>query len=222
MKVILLFVAMGFGILNAQSEYSQASDSDSKAIEILKAVEKDFRETKSHLIDFEFLIETPGNPNDTYNGTLLQSGDSFELDMGIRKIISDNKTVWLYVKEDNEAQINDADFGGDGEYMSPSTIFSLYKSNEFIFAISNYGKEDGKSIIQIEGKPVDTESEYSKVRLTVEEKNKAVKRFKIFSKDGSRMTTQILTHQRNVPITNSNFKFLEKDYPGVLVEDLRF
>ena len=222
MKFLVLLFIMTSSALNAQNNYNQASDSDAKAIEILKAIEKDFTDTKSHLIGFDFVIESPGNPNDTYRGTLLQAGDNFELDMGIRKIITNNETVWMYLKDDNEVQINDADFGGEGEYMSPSTIFSLYKSNEFIFAISNYGKEDGKSIVQIEGKPIDEESEYSKLRLTVEENGQVVKRLKIFLKNGGRMTTQILSHKKNVKLSKSNFKFSPSDYPGVMVEDLRF
>lgn len=222
MKIILLLLTMSSGVLISQNNYESSSDSDAKAIEILKSIENDFTDAQSHLIDFDFVIESPGNPNDTYKGTLLQSGDNFELDMGNRKIITDNETVWLYLKDDNEIQINDADFGDDGEYMSPSTIFNLYKSNDFIFAISNYAKEEGKSVVQIEGKPIDAESEYSKIRLTVEDKSLDVKRLKIFLKDGGRMTTQILSHQKNVALSDSNFKFSVSDYPGVMVEDLRF
>jgi len=218
----MLLLVFSCSLLHSQNSYEKASDSDSKAIEILKSIEKDFTQTKSHLIGFDFMVESPANAKDTYKGTLLQSGDSFELDLGDKKIITDNETVWLYLKDDNEIQINDADFGDDGEYMSPSKIFNLYKSDEFVFAISNYGKEEGKSIVQIEGKPVDPESEYSKVRLTIEDQTLNVKRLKIFLKDGGRMTTQILSHDKNVALTKSNFKFIAADYPGVMVEDLRF
>lgn len=204
------------------ASYDGGERSDPKALEILETIESEFTNTPSHLISFTFVIESPGNPNDTYKGTLLQAGEKFELDLGNRVIISNNESVWLYTKDDNEVQINDADFGDGGEYMSPSTIFSLYRSKDFIFAISNQAIENGTAITQIEGKPTSVDSEYSKVRLTLEDKGNKVKRLKIFSKDGSRMTMEILNHKTNVPFQDSDFIFNESTYDGVIIEDLRF
>lgn len=222
MRYLLSFLFFAQISLAQNAAFDTMEDSDPKALEILEKIEAEFTSTPSHLINFTFVIESPGNPNDTYKGTLLQAGEKFELDLGSRVMLSDNESVWLYTKEDNEVQISDADFGDGGEYMSPSTIFSLYRSKEFIFAISNHATENGKAITQIEGKPASNDSEYSKVRLTLEDKDLKVKRLKIFAKDGSRMTMEIQSHKTNVPFQESDFIFNEATYEGVIIEDLRF
>lgn len=222
MRYILALLFFAQISLAQNAAYDSTNDSDPQAMEILESIESEFTSTPSHLITFSFVVESPGNPNDTYNGQLLQAGEKFELDLGNRILISNNESVWMFTKDDNEVQINDADFGEGGEYMSPSSIFSLYKSEEFIFAISNRSNENGKAITQIEGKPTSIDSEYSKVRLTLEDKGNKVKRLKIFVKDGSRMTMNILNHKTNVPFQDSDFIFDASQYDDVIIEDLRF
>lgn len=221
MKLITVLMLLPW-FLSGQNGVAAGESSDPAAMEILASIKEDFDKYNSHLIQFEFTIEFPGEPSQVEEGILLQSNEKFKLDIGNRQIISDNETVWLYLKEDNEVQINDADFGDDGEYMSPDKIFKLYKSDEFIFAIFQNGYEDGMAVTQIECKPVDPDSEYAKMRLTVQDKNNKVKRFKIFSKDGSRFTMVLKEHKKNVQLDDREFSFNPVDYPGVIVEDLRF
>ncbi|MBT8233957.1 MAG: outer membrane lipoprotein carrier protein LolA [Saprospiraceae bacterium] len=222
MKVLLLFFFSIPSLMFAQSSVDDVEMSDPEALSILEAIESDFVNNGAHLIDFEYIVESPGYPKETQKGKLLQSGNSFELGIGSREIISNDETVWVVLKDDNEVQINDADFGDDGEYLSPSTVFSLYKSKDYVFAVSSNFNEAGQAVTQIECKPIDDDSDYSKMRLTVGDKNKDVKRLKIFVKDGSRMTMKINDHKRNVQTTASNFNFDASQYPNILIEDLRF
>ena len=219
MRLTLWLLMIGTMAIGQQSEMEK---SDADALDILEKIKSDFESQNNHLIDFELLIEYPAEPAQKQVGQLLQKGDMFELTLDNRKVISDNKTVWLYLIEDNELQINDADFGDDGEYMSPNTIFRLYQSDDFIFAINNRSIEEGQAITQIECKPTDPDSEYSKMRLTVADAGHEVKRFKIFAKDGSRFTMTLLSHKKNIALKAGAFTFNTADYPGIIVEDLRF
>ncbi len=210
-----------------QSQYASASDSDPAALELMKQISESYRSTESHSIKFTLDIELPGSGLEKQEGQLIQQGDKFVLDLGAQKIISDNETVWIYLKELNEVQINDADFEEAdemlaGDFDSPSDIFDLYKSKDFVFAVSNYGNEEGAAITQIEGKPLDENSEYSKMRLTVINKGNKVKRLKIFSKNGSRFTLNILEYNPDYKVAEGTFAFDPSKYEGVHVEDLRF
>lgn len=218
---LFLIILLSFAA-KAQAPTSAGDVSDPEAIRLLEQIKSNYDSHKSHLIEFDFIIELPGEAVQTQKGTLLQSGEKFELDIDSRKIISDNKTVWLYLKEDNEVQINDADFGDDGEYMSPNSIFKLYQSDAFVFAVFQHLYEEGKAVTQIECKPKDADSEYAKMRLTVVDKGPEVKRFKIFAKDGSRYTMVLKTHQTDVPLKPGAFSFNPAQYIGIIVEDLRF
>ncbi len=210
-----------------QSQYASSSDSDPAALQLMEQISETYRSAESHSIEFTLDMELPGSGMETQNGQLIQKGDKFVLDLGPQKIISDNETVWVYLKELNEVQINDADFEEAeemfaGDFNSPSDIFNLYKSKDFVFAVSNYGNEEGAAITQIEGKPLDENSEYSKMRLTVINDGNKVKRLKIFSKNGSRFTLNILAHDTNYKVEESTFAFDPAKYEGVHVEDLRF
>lgn len=219
----LFFLSFGITECWAQSQYATAEDSDPKAIEMLKEIGNQYDNAKVHLIDFALDIELPGQATETQKGELIQDGEKFILDMGERKIISDSETVWMYLKELNEVQINDADFDEvGGEFNSPSDIFNLYDSKEFVFAISSRFQEEGKDITQIEAKPLDTESDYSKMRLTLRDKGLEVQRLKIFYKDGSRFTMHIKEHNENYKLGADGFSFDASKYPDVHVEDLRF
>lgn len=222
MKHILILVLFGMQFCAAQNSNPAIESSDPDALSLLEKIKFDYDAFESHLMEFKLTVEFPGEAIQVYNGILLQSGEKFELDLGDKLIISDDTTVWLYLKDRNELQINDADFGDDGEYMSPNRIFNLYKSKEFIFAISNSFYENSKSITQIECKPVDSDSEYSKMRLSVEDKSKKVHSFKIYSKDGSRYTMDFLSHKKNVDLNGDNFSFDISKFENIIVEDLRF
>ncbi len=208
----------------AISSMAQSLDegSDAKALELLQSLQQDYESYEAHLFDFTIKMELPEQSDEIINGTLLQKGEMFNLDVSDRLIINDTETVWVYLKDRNELQINDADFEDEENVMSPSYLFDLYQSDDYLFAISAHTYEEGQAVTQIECKPLDPESEYSKLRLTIEDKTKRVKRVKLFNKDGSRMTMTVDKHDKGVKIDGGTFGFDQADYEGLTVEDLRF
>lgn len=205
-----------------QSQYTSAADSDPIAMELLEHISSHYQSKQAHKIKFSLDIELPAQGMETQNGTLIQKDDQFVLEMQGRTIISNGETVWMYLEDMNEVQVNDADFEEASEFTSPSDIFNLHTSGEYVFAIANSSKEDGQAVTQIEGKPLSEESDYSKMRLTVIDQGKQVKRLKIFSKDGSRFTMHINEHDADYVPGAGTFTFDASKYEGVHVEDLRF
>jgi outer membrane lipoprotein carrier protein len=76
-------------------------------------------------------------------------------------------------------------------------------------------------LTQIEFKPKDKKSEYSKLRISIDEKAGAIEHIKAFAKDGSRYTFSVTKLTPNKAFDADYFKFDAKKYPGVKVEDLR-
>lgn len=208
----LTFLLLLFGF----SAFSQQEVSDPAAIKLLDQLKADFDSYQTHKIDFSIDIELPGQSKEEQSGSLIQSGDKFVLDMAEQKIISDNNTVWVILKELNEIQINDADFEEE-EFMSPSSVFQMYKSDKYVFAVS----EKSQSNTQIEIKPLDSSSEYSKIRLSIGS-NISFKSMIIFSKDGSRYTLKVDNHEKGYDTDKDTFTFNPEDYKGAYIEDLRF
>lgn len=221
-RYTLIFLGLMLAISPSYSQYTSQEESDPKAITLLEKIKNDYIKASGHKITFTLDMAFPGRGLESQSGDLIQSGEKFVLDMADRKIISDNETAWMYIKEMNEVQISDVDFEATTDFMSPSDIFNLYQSKDYVFAITEYGKEEGQAVTKIECKPLSDDSEYSKLRLTVVDNGHRVKRLKIFSKDGSRFTMHIKEHDSKYKTDADTFKFIESDYEGVMIEDLRF
>ncbi len=215
---ILLFALAPF-LMEAQPGGSE--ESDAEALRVIGAITEKYKAYDNIRVEFEMDIEMPGRGSEKQRGIFLQKGDQFKIDLDNQQITSDNTTIWVYLKDLNEVQINDADFEEDSDFLSPSAILERINSREFISFYTGEIRENNTTFRQLEFKPVDRTSEYAKMRLTVGLKND-IKRLKVFSKDGSRVTMHILDLQPNVTLGADAFKFDPSLYEGILVEDLRF
>ena len=219
--LIFLFTFSSFS-LSAQIAKADIEKSDAQALSILEKMKTDYDSYLSHRFNFDVEIEYAEHEGENFSGSLIQAGDKFSLDLKDRNIISDTEIVWVYLKDRNELQINDAEFDEDSDLMTPSDIFNLYNSDKFVFAISHNGQENGKAITQIECKSLDKDSEYSKIRLTISDSDFKPLRAKLFYKDGTRLTMKVVDHEKGFTTTASTFTFDESKYEGIMVEDLRF
>lgn len=218
--LILLFhlpALFSFG----QNTFSKASDSDPKAKKILDALKKEYNSYKSMEVAFDLLLELKGQPAETQKGKLIQQGKKYFVSISDQEIYCDGKSVWLYLKSNKEVQINSYEEGPGAEIMSPAEMMRMYESGQYVYGIVGNATENGTKVTQIEFKPLDKKSEYSKIRLSVAEGNKRATSIKVFSKDGSRYTLNIKNLVPNKTYTPETFAFNAKKHPGVHIEDLR-
>ncbi|MCB0703764.1 MAG: outer membrane lipoprotein carrier protein LolA [Saprospiraceae bacterium] len=202
-------------------DYTDSKDSDPAATAILKKVKATYESYSSVEADFSLQIEFPEEPVEIMKGKLFQKGDKYRIDMETQSIICDGTTVWLFLANNKEVQINNADFGEDSGILSPADLLRAYESGEYVYVLSNESMEDGVAVQQIEFKPLDRDSEYSKMRLTVEKSTAKIKRIKAFSRDGSRFTLSIDKLTPNKALADNKFVWNKSECPDCYVEDLR-
>lgn len=208
--LILLFLA-SFG-------YSQ---NDPAAEKILKAMKSDYDSYSAIEVDFDLEIEIPERAIEKQTGKIIQAGKNYHVDMDEQSIYCDGSSLWLHLKDNNEVQINDFEEDAGESMMSPKDILKIYESGEYEYGLTNEQREEGIFVQQIEFKPTDADSEYSKVRLTFTPKDNKIKRVKIFSKDGSRFTMKVKKQKINGSYGADLFVFDAKKFPGIHIEDLR-
>ncbi len=219
MRYILITVSL---MLNGLI-YGQATEtSDQEALDKLEVIYNEYNAHAAHRFDFNISLEYPEREGEKFSGSLIEEDNKFVLDSEDRLIINDETTVWVYHKERNEVEITDAEEGEDSGFMKPQDIFDLYTSDDYIFAISNYFFEQGQNCTQIECKPLDRNSEYGKIRLTLGDKSKSILRAQVFYKNGTRLKMDLKDHIKGYDVSSSTFTFDEGQYEGVHVEDLRF
>ncbi|MBL7803633.1 MAG: outer membrane lipoprotein carrier protein LolA [Saprospiraceae bacterium] len=219
--LFLPLIALFFSSLALAQQPAAKEKSDPEAKKILDNIRKKYEGYKSFELAFTLTLEVPGQAQEVQKGTTAQAGNQFRLDMDDQVIVSDGKTTWVYVKKNNEVQINDAAPGDQSEFLTPKELLRRYQKGDFLYAITEKSTVGGKLLTHIEFKPVSRNSEYSKIRVSVDEKALTIESIKAFAKDGSRYTFKITRLSPNKTLPADHFSFDTKKYPGVRVEDLR-
>ncbi|MBP6828497.1 MAG: outer membrane lipoprotein carrier protein LolA [Saprospiraceae bacterium] len=222
----LLFSLIAFSILGTLAAQNPApapkEKSDPEAKKVLDKIRKKYDGYKTLEAAFSLTIEVPGEDKDVQKGNIAQDDKKFRLDMDQQVIVSDGKTTWVYLKKNNEVQVNDADPADtENGFLTPKDLLKRYQKGDYLYSITEKTTENGKTITHVEFKPVDKNSEYSKLRVSIDEKAGAILSVKAFSKDGSRYTFTIVKLTPNKQFAADYFTFDTKKYPGVKVEDLR-
>lgn len=225
--LLTLFTLCSLNALSAQSgkapaPTAPAETNDPEAKKILDKIRKKYEAYKSLEASFSLIIELPGQKQELQKGTIAQEGDKFRLEMDQQIIVSDGKITWVYLKKNNEVQINDADpKDTESGFLTPKDLLKRYQKGDYLYALTDKTTENGKLITHIEFKPKDKKSEYSKLRVSVDEKAGSIQSVKAFGKDSARYTFSINKLTPNKQFAADYFTFDAKKYPGVKVEDLR-
>ncbi len=220
-KLLLLTILSIFSAGLFAQEYTKQGDSDPKAKAALEKMRKKYEAMKSLEADFTLVIEMPEQPAETQKGNLIQQGDKYRLKLKDRTLVSDGKSVWLYIEKNKEVQINDVEESTSGGISSPKDLLKAYEWKDYIYVLVQEYSENGKVVQQIEFKPVARDSDYSKIRVTLDKKTSDVVSIKSFGKDGSRYTLTMNKLTPDKQVTASTFTFSKSECPGCNFEDLR-
>ena len=217
--LVAIFTTVGFA---QKQDFTKTGDSDPAAKKILDRISKKYEAYKTIEATFSMEIEIPEEETEIMKGSMKTEGEKFNIDFGDYSMISDGVDFWFHQKRNKEVQLNNADAIEEEEGMiSPKDFFNFHKKGEYLYALVNENMEDGKAIQQIEFKPLDDESEYSKIRMTIAKKTNEVIRVKVFSKDGSRYVLKLDNLTPNKTFATTDFKFDKSKYPDAHIEDLR-
>ena len=203
--------------ITAQHQYTSSGDSDPEATALLELMDQFLKSTPRIHAAFEMKISMPGEEAIENKGTFDQDGAKYLIDIDSYQIVCDGTVRWIYLAEQNEVNIYDAD-AGEGP-STPIDFLQLYRSQEFVFRITP--EEVGYDEKSIEFKPLDKYSDYVKVRLTLKEDTGSPVRVELFEKGGTRTDLQIthLEEAKNFP--QDHFVFSPEAYPDIHFEDLR-
>ena len=192
---------------------------DPKAKEILDQTTASFKQLESLKANLTITIHLPEQEPYDQKSEVYLKGQNYKLVMEEEEIICDNKSVWRYLKDMNEVQINDYE-PADNE-ITPTNIFNIYE-NDFYYLYVGPIKEKGVSYEEIELAPMDKSKSYFKVKVWVSFEDHLIHKMKVYDKNGSRYTYSITNIETNLGLQDSFFQFNKADYPGVRTEDLRF
>jgi outer membrane lipoprotein carrier protein len=209
----LLFIPLLFGSITAFSQIH-----DQKAIALLDQVSAKTKASGSLKAEFSYTMENKqAKINEVKTGSLLVQGDKYRLTIAGQVVICDGKTIWTYIKESNEVQVNNVN--DKDESLTPSKLLTSYNENYKPKIVKDKNQTDA-NIETVELTPKASKT-FTKAILTIDKAKLQVRSFMLFDKNGNIFTYKVTKFLTNIPITATDFSFNPKQYPGVEVIDMR-
>lgn len=191
---------------------------DPKAKGILDEVSAKTKSYTSIKVDFTMVMQGKDKTKkpETQKGALQLKGDRYKLDIKGQEIISDAKTSWTYLKDNNELQINNVD-PNSNDGVTPSNIFTIYEKGYKYKFISETATT--QTIDLFPNNP--EKKKFHTIKLVINKAQKQISSFTVFMKDGNVFDYTINTFVTSAVIPDSVFVFDVKAHPGIEVIDLR-
>ena len=218
MKHFLLLLLTILSITSATIQAQEKPDLKAKAIlDDLSTKTKSYSTIRA---EFTFTVEGRDKKSETQSGILQLKGDKYKLEIKGQEIISDNKTVWTFLKDANEVQVNNVDMTS-ADAVNPSTIFTIYEKG-FKYKFDKEEMQGNTTLQIIDLYPLNPDKKkFHTVKLLIDKSKKQIAVVKIFMKDGSVVTYNVKIFTPNAEIKDTTFAFDAKAHPGVEVVDLR-
>ncbi|MBN1337854.1 MAG: outer membrane lipoprotein carrier protein LolA [Bacteroidales bacterium] len=189
-----------------------------KSEEILSLFKEKTESYKTMRAEFTYKMENREEGiNESRNGAIWIEGDKYKLNIAGQEVFSDGNTLWTYIRDAEEIQINSVE--EDDDALSPGKLLTSYDANyksKFIKETFQYGT----TVNIIELTPLEGKT-YSKVRLVIGKDNLQLLESTIFDNNGSTYSYIINKFEHDIPLTGIKFTFDPGDYPGAEVIDMR-
>jgi len=209
---------IGIMVVSAQPKGMGKNDPDAK--KILDGVSAKFKTFKSAQAKFSLKIEnSSGKTVGTKTGTLYMKDSKYHVTVTGQEIFCDGATVSTYDKSTNEVTITKLD--PTANTLTPQKLFTNFYDNDFLYKLNSETQSGGKTIQEIELTPTDKTKPYFKVLVYVDKVAKTIVSTKVFEKSGDRYTYSVSSLNTKAVISDDQFTFDAKKYPGVEVVDLR-
>jgi len=211
MRQVFIFI---FSILISATGFAQSK----KAEAIIEEITSKTQAYESVSIEFTFTYEDPSSGEEISEpGSLIISGDKYILDIEGQKVICDGKTMWTYIEDAWEVQINAIE--EDDESITPSKLLTTY-NDEYKARLEKEFKIEGVNYKRIELKPEEGKK-WVKLDVIVNADKMQISEITIHDKNGGRIHYKIDEFTPDVDVSDKDFTFDPADYPDVEIVDMR-
>jgi outer membrane lipoprotein-sorting protein len=130
-------------------------------------------------------------------------------------IFCDGSNVWTFDKSSNEVTITRLD--PTNNTITPQKLFTNFYDKDFLYKLNG----ETKGVQEVELTPIDKSKPFHKVLVLINKTAQTINTTKVFEKTGNRYTYAVTSMNTTSAITDAQFVFDTKKYPGVEVVDLR-
>lgn len=211
MKKTILYI---FSIIISLGVFAQSKNAE-KIIEDITTKTQSYSSVE---VEFSYTYEDPSSGEEVSEpGKLIISGDRYILEIEGQTVICDGETIWTYIKDAWEVQINSID--EDDDAITPSKLLTTY-NDEYKAKLDKEFKRDGVHYQRIELKPEDGKK-WVKLEVVVNADKQEISEITIYDKNGGNIHYIISKFTPEVPVSDDDFTFDPEKHPEVEVVDMR-
>lgn len=204
-KNIIVCIALVFA--------AQAVSAQNNAEKILRVMVDQMRSHKNVEMIFNYQISPDGKTlGESEKGHAWLQGEAYKIEMTDQQTISDGKTIWSYLIDDEEVLVSNASEGTDNTPLKLLT--SLDES--YVATLSGI---DAKGIATIE--LANPKGQYKRVTMKVDTKKTELKSADIYLEDGNKFIIKVEEMKYDQKLDDKFFTFDEAKHPEVDVIDMR-
>ncbi len=204
-KSIIVCIALLFA--------AQTISAQNNAEKIIRAMVDQVKVHKNVEMTFNYQISPDGKTlGESEKGHAWLQGEAYKIEMADQQTISDGKTIWSYLIDDEEVMVSNASEGSD------NTPLKLLTSLDESYVATLAGI-DAKGVASIE--LANPKGQYKRVTLKVDTKKTELKSADIYMEDGNKVIIDVQEMKFDQKLDDKFFTFDETKHPGVDVIDMR-
>ena len=192
---------------------AQAVSAQNNADAIIRVLVDQIKSHKNVEMAFNYQLSPDGkNLGEAQKGHAWLQSEAYKIEMAEQQTISDGKTIWSYLIDDEEVMVSNASEGTDNTPLKLLT--SLDKS--YVASLTNI---DAQGIASIE--LANPKGQYKRISLKVNTKKTELKSADIYMEDGSKLVVNVEEMKFDQKLDDKFFTFDAKKHPKVDVIDMR-
>ncbi len=202
------------------SLYAQQDSQAGAILDKVAEMNKSFQTIKT---SFQItVIDLQQDTKEVFEGNIALKEGMFKLELMDNITFYDKTTVWNYIPDVQEVNINaaeDVDIG-NSFLTNPASLFTMYKED---YKYRLIGEKNIENKIQyfIDLVPKERNSEYSSIKLLISKNDLSLQSATFMGKDGIHYIIKITRFEHDIKLEDSYFRFNPAKYPDVEVIDLR-
>lgn len=213
MKQVLVLVCLLTMATVSQAQY------DENALKVLDSMSDKYKKIGAYSADItSSLVNESDGINEEFKGNIIVKGEKYLLALEEQIIMNNGVTVWTYLPDVNEVNIDNNN--PDEDEISPSKIYEAYKEGyKYLYV----GDEtiDGKKHAIIDLVPNDREAQFFKIKLFINLSDYSLNKWTMYDKSGNLYNYTISNFNGSISPNENIFEFDPAKYPGVEIIDLR-
>ena len=192
---------------------TQVVSAQNNAETLIRVLVGQLKSHKNVEMTFNYQISPDGkNLGESQQGHSWLQGEAYKVEMAEQQTISDGKTIWSYLVDEEEVMVSNANEGTDNTPLKILT--SLDES--YVATLTNIDSQ-GNATIEL----ANPKGQYKRVTLKINALKSELKSADIYMEDGSKVIVNVEEMKYDQELDDKFFTFDTKKHPKVDVIDMR-